>query len=212
MRTSLPVSTISYNSVGFLCSTLERMMDNGEIAFYAFIPHHGEGGDKDHVHLYVEPSKLRSQDDWKAEYFREFDPQVPDKPLSVTTWRKSNWKDWYLYGLHDRAYIALKGEKKQFEYTPADMYYSDADAFAERVAECDVPVGDKTFLAVRFCVECGYTWSEAVASGLIPSRSLTQAKEIFIALNDVAMTRERPAEWEAYHNETQETICDGLFG
>ena len=111
MRTSLPVSTISYNSVGFLCSTLERMMDNGEIAFYAFIPHHGESGDKDHVHLYVEPSKLRSQDDWKAEYFREFDPQVPDKPLSVTTWRKSNWKDWYLYGLHDRAYIALKARK-----------------------------------------------------------------------------------------------------
>lgn len=215
MRTSKPVSTISYNTPAFLRDTLARMMDNREIAFWCFVPHKGEGGDKDHVHLYVEPSRLRTQDEWKHEYFAEFDPSNPTRPLSVTTWRHSNWVDWYKYGLHDALYLALKGETKQFEYTPADMVFSDADAFAERVAEADTPIGDKTFRAVKHCVDVGMTWSQMLASGIVPTRNIGNAKEIYNALKTEKAKEARATLDEQFPivtDERENAFVDGLFG
>lgn len=215
MRTSKPVSTISYNTTAFLRDTLSRMADNGEIAFWCFVPHKGEGGDKDHVHLYVEPSRLRTQDDWKREYFSEFDATNPTKPLSVTTWRQSKWSDWYKYGLHEPLYLALKGETKQFVYSPADMVYSDADAFAERVAEADVPMGDSTFRAVKHCVDTGMTWSQMIASGIVPTRNIGNARELYVALKDEKDKQCRPQLDEQFFEITDEcenAFIDGLFG
>ena len=182
MRTSLPVSTISYNTTEFLKQALDAMLQQGEISFWVFIHHKGESGDKDHCHVYCEPSRLRTQDDWKKQYFLEFDPEHPTKPLSVTVWRKSNWKDWYLYGLHNKLYLMTKGERKQYEYSREDFVCSDDDVFTEYIADCDVPVGDSTFLAVKACVESGFTWAEAVASGIIPTKNLSGAREVFAVL------------------------------
>lgn len=215
MRTSKPVSTISYNTPAFLRDALARMERNGEIAFWCFVPHKGEGGDKDHVHLYAEPSRLRTQDDWKREYFSEYDPANPTKPLSVTTWRQSNWTDWYKYGLHDPLYLALKGETKEFVYTPADMVFSDADAFAERVAEADVPLGDRTFRAVKHCVDVGMTWSQMLSSGIVPTRNIGNAKEIYNALQTEKAKVVRATLDEQFPivtDERENAFVDGLFG
>lgn len=213
MRTSLPVSTISYNTPDFLADALKRMQDNGEISFWAFISHRGEGGDKDHIHVYVEPSRLRSQDDWKKQYFLEFDPEKPDKPLSVTSWRKSKWRDWYLYGLHDKLYLLGKGECKEYAYTRSDVVSSDDDEMQERVAECDVPQGDATFLAVSSCINAGLDWVDIVRTGLIPTRNLNQAEKLFALLS-----YKRHSESVSHDDELPvltdsagQGFCDGLF-
>ena len=60
MKTSKPISTISYNSEEFLKAKLDYLVRSGEIAFWFYIKHHGEFDDvtnmqdKDHIHLYCE--------------------------------------------------------------------------------------------------------------------------------------------------------------
>ena len=211
MRTSLPVSTISYNSVDFLVDALRCMQANGEISFWSFIAHHGEGGDKDHIHVYVEPSRLRSQDDWKNQYFLEFDPQKPDKPLSVTSWRKSKWRDWYLYGLHDKLYLLGKGECKEYSYTLADMVASDDDELRLRVSECDVPQGDSTFVAVSSCIKAGLDWVDIVRTGLIPTRNLNQAEKLFVLLSYKQPPKDDSDDFPYLTDSAGQGFCDGLF-
>ena len=215
MRTSLPVSTISYNTPAFLANALAQMVANGEVSFWAFILHKGEGGDKDHVHLYVEPSRLRTQDDWKQQYFLEFDPEKPDKPRSVTSWRKSKWKDWYLYGLHDQIYLMTKGERKQFAYLKSDFVVSDEDIFNEYVADCDVPVGDSTFLAIRTCCEAGMSWIDIVRTGLIPTRNLNVAEKLYVLLSYSMASSEvgdaEDGDFPVLNDLQEQSFCDGLF-
>ena len=211
MRTSLPVSTISYNTPDFLADALKRMRDNGEISFWAFIAHHGEGGDKDHTHVYVEPSRLRSQDDWKNQYFLEFDPQKPDKPLSVTSWRKSKWRDWYLYGLHDKLYLLGKGECKEYSYALSDFVSSDDDELRLRVSECDVPQGDSTFVAVQSCIKAGLDWVDIVRTGLIPTRNLNQAERLFVLLSYRELPKDDTDGFPYLTDSAGQGFCEGLF-
>ena len=60
MKTSKPISTISYNSEEFLKAKLDYLVRSGEVAFWYYIKHHGEYDketniqDKDHIHLYIQ--------------------------------------------------------------------------------------------------------------------------------------------------------------
>lgn len=213
MRTSLPVSTISYNSESFLANALSTMASNGEISFWAFIMHKGEGGDKDHAHVYVEPAKLRTQDAWKALYFLEYDPDKPDKPKSVTQWRKSKWRDWYLYGLHDKLYLLTKGETKEYAYAREDFRVSDEDAFEEMAAECDTPRGDAVFQTIKGLCECGMTWVEILRTGLVPTRSISAARELYWALRTDGTSETDVDEngWKALQGAAGQAFCEGLF-
>lgn len=62
MRTSKPISTISYNSPEFLTLKLNEWMKKGLVAYWCFILHKGETLDdgtveKDHIHVFIEPNK-----------------------------------------------------------------------------------------------------------------------------------------------------------
>lgn len=189
MKTSLQVSTISYNSSDYLRDRLDELVSAGILSFYAFIPHLGEGGDKNHIHLLCIPARLTDFDALKK-HFYELDPLHP-KPLGVTRWVKTKqFRDWYLYGLHDRMYLALKGEAKEFVYSPEDFVVSDDDIMRELVAECDVCPGDCTYHAIKVMVEDGYTWHQVLCSGYIPTRHIMQARELFAAFErELALAR-----------------------
>lgn len=130
MRTTKPISTVSYNSKEFLTGVLKNLVKAKKVAFWAFIPHAVEEDEhKDHIHLYIEPNgKVDTMD--LAEMFEEVDLKHPDKPLKCVDWRSSKWEDWYLYGLHDVAYLRMKFEERKFHYTDADVVASDPDEFA----------------------------------------------------------------------------------
>lgn len=132
MKTTKPLSTISYNSIGFLYSVLDRLVDNGILQFYAFIQHEPEEDEnKAHCHVYIEPCKSVDTN-WLRKQFLE--PTTDGKqPLAVMPLQSSKWVDWYWYGLHDRNYLASKGMARKFHYDASSMLTNDIDYLMEKV-------------------------------------------------------------------------------
>lgn len=126
MATNKPISTISYNTETFLKSVLQDLYKRHIIQCYMYIKHKGEDGDKDHIHLRIEPNKRIDPMDITA-MFMEFEPGK-DKPLTVRPWRPSKEEDWFLYAVHDKQYLKIKySESKdgKLEYSSNDIVVSD---------------------------------------------------------------------------------------
>lgn len=119
MATQKPISTISYNSESFLIEKLQILYDAHIIQAWQYIVHKGEDGDKDHIHLRIEPNKRIDAMDL-TDKFKEFE-KGKDKPLGVRPWRNSKEEDWYLYSVHDSDYLSLKyGGGDRCEKLPYD--------------------------------------------------------------------------------------------
>lgn len=120
MATQKPISTISYNSEAFLREKLTSWISAHIIQSYQYICHKGEDGDKDHIHLRIEPNKKLDPMDL-LEQLREF-PLGCDKPLCCRPFRPSKEEDWFLYAVHDPDYLSLKyggfekGEKLPYSW------------------------------------------------------------------------------------------------
>lgn len=101
--TAKPISTISYNSEGFLTRLLDRMISAKIIVDYRYIRHYGENGQKDHWHVWLEPNK-RLDTGVLMDEFKEVDPNN-DKPLGCMPFRTSKSGHWLMYALHDPDYL-----------------------------------------------------------------------------------------------------------
>ena len=91
MATKSPSSTISYNTEEYLRNKLDLWVRSHWIQSYQYIKHKGEDGDKDHIHLRIEPNKTIDLMDLTSELY-ETDP-TNDKPLGVLPWRPSKEED-----------------------------------------------------------------------------------------------------------------------
>jgi len=129
MATREAISTISYNTEPFLREHLDRWIKAHWIQSYQYIYHHGEDGDKDHIHLRIEPNRQLDQMQLTEE-LREY-PAGAEKPLGCQPWRRSKEEDWILYVVHDAEYLRTKYnggdkcEKIPYEWTDikvSDMY------------------------------------------------------------------------------------------
>lgn len=127
MATQKPISTISYNSEAFLREKLDDWVKAHIIQAYQYIAHKGEDGDKDHIHVRIEPNKKLDPMDL-TEQLKEYVSSHP-KPLGCRPWRSSKEEDWYLYAVHDSEYLKLKyngGEKgEKIPYKWSDIKASD---------------------------------------------------------------------------------------
>lgn len=127
MATQKAISTISYNSEPFLKEHLDNWVGAHIIQAYQYIKHKGEDGDKDHIHLRVEPNKRIDPMDL-SERLKEY-VKDNDKPLGVRPWRESKEEDWFLYSVHDDSYLKIKyggGEKhEKLPYEWKDIVVSD---------------------------------------------------------------------------------------
>jgi len=129
VRTTKPIATISFNTPEYLRLKLDELKKAKIISLWHFIEHlpeDDEAGKKEHIHLYIEPSKLIQTEDL-AEHFIEFDASKPDKPKKCLLFRSSKFDDWYMYGLHDTAYLASKGQARRYKYEHNDFITSDDD-------------------------------------------------------------------------------------
>lgn len=119
MATQKPISTISYNTEEFLKEKLETWLKSHIIMAYQYIKHKGEDGDKDHIHLRIEPNKKIDPMDLMEELKEYKIGEV--KPLGVRPFRPSKEEDWILYAIHEKDYLNLKyggGEKgEKIPYT-----------------------------------------------------------------------------------------------
>ena len=120
--TNKPISTISYNSIEFLKEKLDQWVKSHIIQCYMFIQHKGEDGDKNHIHLRVEPNK-KLDPMCLSDELLEYPDGYGGKPLGCRPWRPSNEEDWFLYAVHNEQYLKMKygggdkGEKLPYDYT-----------------------------------------------------------------------------------------------
>lgn len=129
MRTSKPISTISYNTQEFLVMQLNELVKNHKISDWVFINHFAEEDEKkNHIHLWIQPNRLLDTMDLQK-HFMELDPKNPTKPLKCTDFRLSKPDDFILYGQHYEPYLATKMESREYHYTKDDFVYCDEDTF-----------------------------------------------------------------------------------
>lgn len=169
MRTTKPISTISFNTPAYLELKLNELLRAGRVSFWAYIPHKpedDEGGKKDHCHLYIEPSKMVQTDDIRRE-FLEFDPEHPDKPRGCITFNSSKFDPWYLYALHDKRYLASKGQSRRYHYTHGDIVTSDPDDLLYK-SRCIDMLSLSPYSDMEDAQRQGISWCEYFSRGTIP--------------------------------------------
>lgn len=169
MKTTKPIATISFNTPAFLELKLNELLRAGRISFWAFVPHKpedDEAGKKEHSHLYVEPSKMMQTDDLKAE-LKEYDPEHPDKPRGCLTFKSSKFDPWYLYGLHDKRYLASKSQSRRFHYQYDDFITCDPDELLCKVRSIDL-VSLSPYADMEEAQRQGFTWAEYFSRGTVP--------------------------------------------
>lgn len=169
MRTTKPISTISFNTPDFLRLKLGELLKCGRVSFWAFIvhkPEDDEGGKKQHCHVYIEPSKMLQTDDLKHELL-EFDPLFPDKPKGCISFNSSKFDPWYLYALHDKRYLSSKGQSRRFHYVHDDIISSDDDDLLCKSRSIDM-VGLSPYADMEDAQLHGFTWAEYFSRGTVP--------------------------------------------
>lgn len=173
MRTTKPISTISFNTTAYLRLKLNELTKAGRISFWSFVEHQpedDEGGRKVHHHVYVEPSKMLQTDELREE-LKEPDPDKPDKPRGCLTWNSSKFGDWYMYAKHDVLYLASKGQSRRYEYRHEAFEASDTDDLLFKVRSIDMthltPLG-----RMREAQKMGLSFAEFFSMGHIPLPSI----------------------------------------
>lgn len=173
MRTAKSISTISFNTPDFLKLKLRELTSAGRISFWSFIVHNpedDEGGKKEHIHLFIEPSKMLQTDDLKQD-FAEFDFDKPDKPKTCISFVSSKFNHWYLYSLHDRRYLASKGQSRKFHYVIDDFVSSSYDELLYRVRSIDL-LSLSPYADIEDAIDHGLTFQEYFARGTIPIQQI----------------------------------------
>ncbi len=121
MATQRPISTVLWCSEQFLHEKMEELVKSHTLQAYTYIYHKGEEGDKDHIHLRIEPNK-RIDPMNLTEMLKEY-VIGEDKPRVCRPWRNSVEEDWILYVLQDTDYMKRKynnlekGEKIPYDWT-----------------------------------------------------------------------------------------------
>lgn len=189
MKTTKPISTISYNSADYLALKLEALRKARKIEFWAFIEHQPEEDeDKAHKHVLVHPAKLIQSEDIRDELM-EFDPTHPKKPLGCQPFRHTaTFGDWYLYGKHDPAYLASKLESRKYHYKHDDFRTSDDDFLNELVKDIDrttsTPYG-----RMREAIKQGLSFDEYVALGGVPLPQIIPYEKAWFSMSRGDLSR-----------------------
>lgn len=181
MRTSKPLSTISYNSDNFL----RNYLNSSKIQFWAFIHHIGENdeaGSKCHFHVYFEPSKIIDIKSW-ADESKELDLLHPDKPLKCMLPRISRFSDWFLYSLHDQDYLLSKLLVKRYHYKMEDFQTSDVDELRIRIRSIEVP--NNQIMRLKKALEVGMNFHQAFWAGLINPQNIRNMSDSWALLEDL---------------------------
>lgn len=177
VKTRRPISTISYNSPEYLRGKLEELRKAKIISVWFFIKHKKEKDEKkDHIHVYLEPSKQLFTDALQDEFIEPVEGS--DKPLRCMHFQPSKFGDWYLYTLHDVAYLKRKGQSRQHHYKREDFVVCDEDEFDNMVEDIDMTEVNSMH-ALTEAVKSGTPLAEFVAQGSISLQQFPAAKQAY---------------------------------
>lgn len=207
MRTTKPISTVSFNTEEYLRSVLEEQISSGVISWYVYIKHKGEDDDagrKDHMHVYAEPSKTIQTDNIRA-MFKEFDPENPDKPLGTLLWKVSKFQDWYMYAKHDPVYLANKGLVKKYVYQSTDFVSNEDMELADRISNFPVLPMQRMLEEIQN----GTTFEQLVACGFVPIQQIVQYRQAYMSMWQYQQSINR-AEEQLQNIERALLVADGF--
>lgn len=180
MRSTKSISSIAYHRPEVFGPLTDSLRGAGAIGPVLWIPHHGEGGDKPHIHL-VLLGGFKTYDTTKVGSLWGFDIVGDAKGSVSSLWRVTrNISDWLLYGVHDAKYLASKGLERECSYDWEDVRCSsgDEEIRSQLIAEAKdyaKTLGDKTTARLIMLAKRGWDWREVVLSGLVPMGQLSQA-------------------------------------
>ena len=202
MKTRRLISTVGYNTPGFLASTLSRLYDSGLVEWCHYIRHEPEEDEaKAHWHIVLQPAKAIETRALQRE-FEELDLENPGKPLGVLPFRfSSNLDDWLLYAIHDAGFLAAKGQVRKFHYDRDAVQSTCPDLLAEQWHEVNLAkygLGERLQEAVNLRLP----WEAVVSSGLIPPAQWTFWREVFHSLRPGVAPR--PLRSELSHTPKQD--------
>ena len=126
MKTSKPLSAISYNTEPFLRTVCATLLKSGLLTNYAYICHKGEDGDKDHIHLLLFPAKALDTTKLAPDFNEVVGGEIKPRGLVGLKQCKSV-VDWVRYCVHDPAYLAIKGERRRYRYRYDEIQVGSAD-------------------------------------------------------------------------------------
>lgn len=182
MKTSKPISTISYNSEAFLKNKIEYWKSIGLIEFGMWIKHNPEADEKKiHYHVFLRPAKLIQTTDLENDSL-EIDPNKPDKPFKMVGFRNSNESDWTQYSLHDPVYLAEKGLERSHHYEIKDIQSTCEDTLQDILTHISDKRKGSIEYRIRDMIKKDMSWQQIVASGMIPLRHMGGARMMYAAL------------------------------
>lgn len=185
MKTTLPFSTISYNSREYLELKLKELTKARILSFWAFVPHIPEEDErKEHFHVYFEPAKPVQTEDVRDVFIEKREDE--EKPRGCLPCNKTkDFGDWYYYALHDEAYLLTKSMERKYHYKRSDFVCSDEDYFDEKIRTID-KLKISPYSKILEAIEHGISFEQFLASGRVPLPQLRQWKEAYFALLSVA--------------------------
>lgn len=212
MKTSKPISTISYNSPEFLRNKIEEWKKKGIIEYGMWIKHlPDEDNKKIHYHVYLKPAKLIQTMDLEIDScelpkinYGDIPPNMVNKeinadpikikPLKMIGFRMSKEDDWILYGIHDATYLAEKGMTRNHHYTFSDIESTCEDTLLDMITH--LIDNRKGRLEVRLydLISSGLSWKDILTTGIVPMKQMHNAFMFYRAitnqLNDYRESRE----------------------
>ena len=203
MKTSKPFATISYNTADFLTQKLNDLYQRRVIDFFAWISHYPEEDEKKlHKHVYIVPNG-RVDTDQVLDYLLELDPLNPTLPLKCLRPRSSKFADWYLYAIHDTAYLASKGQARKYHYSIADIVSADSDYLLEEVHTIDFAKLNR-FASLRDAAVSGTPFEELLMGGSIPIQQTYAYRQAYELMSHYKLDRG--------DNTTHTPLCDPMTG
>ena len=114
------------------------------------------------------------------------------KPLKCLPCQSSKFGDWYLYALHDTAYLLSQMQSREYHYTDEDLHVSDEDTFTEFKHQIDFSkLGNKKTVDVYNRLLAGDTLADLIKIGMIPVQQLNNYKWLECTARDALFRSSR---------------------
>lgn len=199
MKTSKPISTISYNTPVFLRNKIEEWKQKGWIEYGMWIQHQADDDNtKIHHHVFLKPAKLIQTMDLEMEsieipVFRVPNYPVDDtgctslvpstvKPLKMISFRSSKESDWILYGIHDPTYLAEKGMTRNIHYSFSDIQSTCSDTLHDMITHLIDDRKGRLEVRIFDCIQNGMSWRDIVCTGIVPLKQIHNALQFYKAI------------------------------
>lgn len=130
----------------------------------------------------------------------------PTLPIRCLPFTNSKFADWYLYSLHDKAYLLSKAQSRKYHYEKDEIICSDPDYLNELIHTIDFSKFKTQSYVIQSAME-QVPFEELVSSGQIPVQQIIQYAKLYeIVFNNALRRIEKTHDNFEVNDETGEII------